>query len=283
MEFRYENQAGSLCFCGGGGLWNITDVSGLGLVEKSFQVVSYAMTEGQITLSEKATARHITLRGDCRADRAEISRGVRVLNQKGYISLLAGSVTRRIEAYCSHFEMEKPRHGLRTFIIQFTADDPYFEGAETMCRALYSREDLISSSFTLPCVFTKGITDCMVCNDGDVRCEPVFTVMCKKVGENTDQHGFSIQNHTTGHSLQLEYDMAKNEMITIDIAKRQIVSNLQTEDNYNGNLIYFLSDDSFLHTMFMEVGDNHFSTVNYSGADMIIRCEVKEKHLEAVI
>ena len=77
--------------------------------------------------------------------------------------------------------------------------------------------------------------------------------------------------------------MAKNEMITIDIAKRQIVSNLQTEDNYNGNLIYFLSDDSFLHTMFMEVGDNHFSTVNYSGADMIIRCEVKEKHLEAVI
>ena len=94
-------------------------------------------------------------------------------------------------------------------------------------------------------MFTKGITDCMVCNDGDVRCEPVFTVMCKKVGENTDQHGFLIQNHTTGHSLQLEYDMAKNEMITIDIAKRQIVSNLQTEDNYNGNLIYFLSDDSF--------------------------------------
>lgn len=283
MEFRYENQAGSLCFGGGKGLWNITDASGLGLVEKSFQVVSYAMTAGQITLNEKAAARHITLRGDCCGSQAEVSRGIRILNQKGKISIFSGSRTRCIEAYCSHFEMDKPKHGLRTFIIQFTADDPYFESAEPTDCALYSREDLISGSFTLPCVFTKRITDCVVCNNGDVRSEPVFTIMCKTVGENAQQHGFSIQNHTTGHGIKLEYDLSNNEMITIDIAKRQIVSNLQTEDNYDGNLIYYLSEDSFLHAMFMEVGENYFSTVNYSGADMIVRCEVKEKHLEAVI
>lgn len=283
MELLYENEVGTLRLNGGSGLWNIIEISGLGLPEKSFQVVRYAMTAGQVTLDAQESARLITLRGDCCTAREAVAEGIRILNRQGRLTLLMGGAVRCLDAYCSHFEIEQPRHGLRSFVIQLTADEPFFEGEEPLMQALYSREKLVNSSFVLPCVFTKRTSDTVVCNRGDVVSEPIFTVMCRQAGEQQETEGFYICNKTTGHTLTVRYNLSQDEVVSIDIAGRRITSSLQSEDNYNGNLIYFIDEDSFLHDMYMAVGDNHIISGNYSGADLLINCELREKYVEAVM
>lgn len=280
----FENNLGCLQLSGGNGLWNLTDYEGMGLPDKSFQVISYAGMPGQLTLSERAEARVITLRGDCCGGRQELSRGMRILNQRGCLTVSGQDTVRRIDAYCSHFELQKRHGGYIEFIMQFTCDDPYFTGEQAVRLALYSRQDLVSGSFQTPCLFTKRISTATVCNRGDVSAEPVFTIICHSAGTAGETRGICIENKTTGACFRLDYEAQTGETITVDIPKRQVTSNLARADNNQGNLIYCLSKDTFLSDMYLAVGENQFVTTNYSAdSDILVVCQLEEKYLEAVI
>ncbi len=283
MLLFYANEKGILRFGNGNELWNIINYSGLSLAEKTFKVISYAESPGQVTLKEKMEARHITLRGDCRAEKAELSAGLRILNRPGTVFLIDGENVRKIGAYCSHLELQKRRGPFREFIIQFTADNPFFEGEEAVTRALYSREDLISGRFVLPCIFTRRIMTSMVFNDGDVEAEPILTVVCKKQGES-DETGLFIENLTTGFNFYLDYQIKTDEIVTIDVPKRRIYSNFKTEENNEGNLIYCLSKETVLKNMYLVAGENQFKVTNFSpGSDVLVTCSFTEKYLEAIV
>ncbi|MBR5236171.1 MAG: phage tail family protein [Clostridia bacterium] len=281
---QYENAIGKLCFGNGSEFWNLTKISGLGLPEKTFQSICYANMPGQLTIAEKAEPRVITMRGDCCGGSGAFTEGMRILNKKGRLTFSSMQKTRCIEAYCSHFEIQN-QHGVYTeFIIQFTCDDPYFTGAEPSQAALYDRRDLVMSSFETPCVFTERITGANVFNNGDVETEPVFTLACVGVGSPGETQGIRIENQTTGNVFFLDYVMQADEIITVDIPNRKIVSNIQNKENNYGNLMSFLSKDTFLNDIYLAVGDNEFTATNYSvGSEVIVTCSYSEKYLEAVM
>ncbi|MBE7035847.1 MAG: hypothetical protein E7403_00975 [Ruminococcaceae bacterium] len=283
MLIYYENEIGMIRFGGGNERWNITDYSGLSLAEKSFFTASYAESPGQVTIREKAEARVITLRGDYAGDGEALSLGMRVLNKKGRLTVTDGVKTRCIEAYCSHFEMNKPCGIYREFVAQFTADDPFFEGAEAIEMALYSREDLVESKFTLPCVFTRRIMTSKVYNHGDVMTEPVFTIFCNRVSDS-EEAGILLKNETTGAQLRLLYVLQEGETVTVDISRRRITSDTIREDNNGGSLIFFMSEDTVLKNLYLVPGENQFSVTNFAvESDMLVTCRMKEKYLEAVM
>ncbi len=281
---QFDNATGTLCFGNGNRTWNLTKIDGLALPEKTFQSIGYANMPGQRTIAEKAEARVITMRGDCHGGGREFSEGLRILNEKGRLTFVGGQKTRCIEAYCSHFEIQK-RHGVYIeFIIQFICDDPYFTGQEPGQAALYDRRDKVTDSFKTPCVFTERITGANVLNNGDVETEPVFTITCVAAGLLGETHGIRIENHTTGNVFCLDYDMQTDEVITVDIPSRKIVSNFKNEENNNGNLINFLSKDTFLSQIYLAVGENRFTATNYSPeSDIVVTCSYPEKYVEAVV
>ncbi len=283
MLLYYENEIGVIRFGGGNEHWNITNYSGLSLAEKSFFTASYAESPGQVTIREKAEARVVTLRGDYAGDGETLSLGMRILNQKGRLTVTDGVKIRRINAYCSHFEIQKPNGAYREFVVQFTADDPFFEGAEAVEKALYSREDLVTSHFKMPCLFTQRIMTSIVDNRGDVASEPVFTIFCNKTFGGGES-GILLENETTGAQLKLQYTLQEGETITVDVAGRSITSNAVREDNNEGNLIFFMSQDTILKNMYMEPGENRFTVTNFAtDSDILVTCQMKEKYLEAVM
>lgn len=284
MRIYYENKFGTLRLDGGQGLWSITDSSGLELPEKTFQTVSYAASPGQLTLREHPEARVITLRGDCRADREALHEAMRILNQGGQLSVIDKGRVRRADVYCSHFELKKRKGCFREFILQLTADDPYFEGESAVEQALYSRKNLVQSQFSLPCVFTTRLMSSVVINEGDAETEPVFTIVCKNAGELGEKTGILIENQTTGAVLNLRYVMQTDEVVTVDIPGRQITSNLISEENNQGNLIYCLSMDTVMKSLSLRPGENRFEVKNLNvGSDIVVTCRFFEKYLEAVI
>lgn len=279
----YANEIGTIRFGGGKERWNITNYSGLSLTEKSFLTASYAESPGQVTIREKAEARVITLRGDYVGDSGFLSLGMRILNQKGYLTVTNGMKTRRIQAYCSHFEMKKPCGIYREFVVQFTADNPFFEGAEAVEMALYSRKDLVKGNFTLPCVFTQRIMTSSVYNHGDVMTEPVFKIFCN-CGSDAGEKGILLKNETTGSQLWLQYALQEGETVTVDVAKRQIISDAVREENNGGNLIFFITDDTVLKNLYLVPGENRFVVTNFATeSDVLVTCSIKEKYIEAVM
>ena len=284
MVLCYENALGTLQFGGGNELWNITDYSGFSPAEKSFQTLSYAESDGQITLRERVEPRLITLKGDCRVSRAEFSKGMRILNQRGCLSVLVDNSFRRIFTYCCHFELQKKHGDWRTFILQLMADDPYFLGEKEIQLPLYSREDLASGKINLPCLFTRRVMSGVILNQGDVATEPILTIICKKSGTDGDETGILIENKTTGQCFCLQYSMQAGEEIKVDIPRRTITSNIKTEDNNQGNLIYCMSSDTVLKNMYLVPGENQFEARNFNPtSDILVTCTFDEKFLEAVI
>lgn len=283
MRLCYENEIGMIWFGGGTEHWNITNYSGLSLAEKSFFTASYAESPGQVTLRQKAEARVVTLRGDYAGDTANLSLGMRILNEKGRLTITDGVKIRRIDAYCSRFEIQKPCGIYREFVVQFTADDPFFEGAETEEMALYSREDLVESKFELPCMFTKRIMTSDVYNHGDVASEPVFIIFCNKASCD-GMSGILLENETTGARFNLQYALQEGETVTVDVARRSITSDAIREDNNKGSLIFFMSHDTILKNMYLVPGNNRFTVTNMAAdSDMVVTCRMKEKYLEAVM
>ncbi len=284
MEIIFENESGALHFGGGRSRWNITDYSGFMMPEKNFETIRYVQVPGQVTISQTPGARLMTLRGDCCAAAGEISSGFAVLNQAGEMTIFSRGVVRRIAAYCSHFEMKKPRGQYREFIIQFTADDPYFEGREEKSIPLFRRSDLVSGTFTLPCVFTEKTSRQTISNNGDVETEPVLHIVCNRQGEAQEQEGVLLENQTTGVRFQLNYAMAEGEIITVDVPNRQVRSNLKTEENNQGNLLVYLSEDTFLHKLALRPGGNFLmAAVLNVGSDITVVCIMKEKYLGMVM
>lgn len=284
MVLIYENEKGSLMLGGKGNPWRLTDSSGFGLPEKSYQRAEYITRPGRVTLREKAESRVMTLRGDFAGSVSEISKAMGILNVPGVLSIYHGERVRRINAYCTHCEFLKKKGVYREFVLQFTADNPYFEGEKALVVPLFLRVDKVSGSFALPCIFTERFFDITIKNGGAVRTEPVFVISCVKKNGDEPEAIIRLENRSTAKVFQLNYAMEEGETIVVDIGGRRVTSDRKTEENNDGNLLYFLSEDTFLHQLYLEQGENDFSfSTDNSDTEYAVQCRFKELFLEAVI
>lgn len=282
MHLIYENDIGKISFSGSGKeTWRIKEITGLELPGKNFNVVSYAGQDGQETISEMAAPRVITISGDvCSMDmlQHELSRAVRILNKPGRLKLYLGNRQRKIDCRVNAFELV-PRSGVyQPFVLQLIADKPFFEDFKNLSVGVFSRMDMVGNDNILPMALTGRSSEVNINNLGHVKTEPIFYVYNISGGTGeASENGFEILNHTTGQHIRLNYSTIDNEIITIDLPGRKITS------NKNGNLIQYISNDTFLSDFWLSVGANTIEAINNNpNEDINVVCEFTNQYIEAV-
>ena len=271
MYLSYESPAGKVNLCGGA--WNVTSITGLGLVEKSYQAVSYAGQDGQQTLSSVTPARVITLAGDISGNlQYEFSRGTRIFYQPGIFKIYSHSTARAIAVRGAVFSEEERLGSYGRFLLQLTCDEPFFRDLDKKSVALFGRSDVYGEPFTLPCVFTQRLNSARVINKGDVPVQPVLRVKIL-----ADTQSVSIVNQSTGAQVAVtagEVPYAAGDELMIDLAARKISSAVQ------GDILKRKSLDTVLSRFWLEPGKNELY-VELEGAGEVW-CEFYNKYVEAV-
>lgn len=287
MHVTFENELGKIEMGGGNHQKvNIREITGLSLPEKNYNVVTYAGQSGQETISEAAAARTITIGGDIRGRlQKETTRMARILNRPGTLFIHSGNKHRRIPCRCTAFDIsERQGRIIQCFAMQFTADDPAFLDQENKQIAVFQRTDQIKGTFTFPLVFTVRKTEADIVNMGDCETEPVFTITSSGATVTGDDYGVEITNETTGSTIFLKYRMSADETVTIDIPNRTITSDQPSDENQNGNLINYISDNTFLSAFQLSLGTNHIKAVDHNqSANFDVVCEYSNKYIEAVV
>lgn len=283
IHISYENEYGKIDMGGGNHQHiNIREITGLALPDKSYNTVTYAGTDGQETISETVMPRIITISGDISGNLQHvIAKTAALLNFPGTLSIQSLAKRRRISCRCTSFDISERRQGnlYQPFVFQFTADDPYFLDFENRTISVFQRVDQITPSFICPLIFTRRDNEADIINMGNCNTEPVLYIYnnAKAVSANTNEYGIEIVNQTTGASINLLYHTEDNEVITIDIPHRKITSNTK------GNIINYISDDTFLSDFTLIPGTNHVKAVNYNTNENIeVICEYSSRYIEAV-
>ncbi len=285
MKITFENKNGIIDL--NGGVWRIKEIEGLGLCEKTVDVLRYPDTDGQEVLSSATYHRDITISGDIlRRDKvsSELTRAIKILNNPGFLKIQAGTKKRKIACRVNLFSAgTKDRNAVyQSFVMQLVCDYPYFEDIAENKLSLFAREDLIENSFTLPCVFTRRTSRVTVVNSGDEITRPKILLVCKNEAQDED-FGIEIINYTLNQHFILNYKMASGEEICISFDDRTIKSNLKT-DSGDTNLIGYLGEDTFLSEFYLATGVNDLECIFYGkDCEIMAVCEYSNKYAEAVI
>lgn len=287
FEMTFENNFGRICLSGGRGTsFRVTEVEGLGLVAREFNVTNYANQPGQVLISQRDVARTITVSGDVCAQaglKKTLSDMMRILYYPGKLSIFTDIGKRVIDCRCKTVTEPKYRsREVASLVLQFVCDRPYFTDEADKQESLFYKQNLIRSSFTLPCPFTERVHRKQVVNRGDVAAEPVITVFndvaVSDVGVMSLDFGLEVVNHTTEQSVLLEYETVPGETVTIDIPNRNITSSIA------GDITNRISKNSFLSDFILAPGANDLEVMNYSlGQKISVLVTYQNQYVEAVI
>lgn len=269
IKLTYKNQYGTVEMNGGGEHpIRITDIRGLGAVEREYTAVSYAGCDGQETVSSRALPRSITVSGDICAESAEdeLRRIIGVLCREGYLTVADGGMCCRI--YCNQTVFPDAERILRgritSFAVQFVCDDPYFGDAEEISQPLYTRKKNLKTVFTLPRPFGMVTNGETVTNLGLREAEPIIRIYTPQ--SSTGEESIIITNETTSKYIKLTMQCTEGDTITIDVKRRTAVSEKL------GSLEDKLSDDTFLGD-FVLIGGKNRITVQIGDASRDAVCE----------
>lgn len=283
MRMQFENENGRIDIGGGGSMhWKATSVSGLDYPKKEFNTARYGKTAGQRTLSSAYLARTITIAGDIRRDGVphETARAIRVLDSPGILTVCGRLGRRKIACYCTAFETGEKQGDYTPFTLQLTCDDPFFKDTSETVVDLFRRVDLIKDTFQFPMVFTRRYTDADILITGDCDVLPVFRIYNtpKEIAAFADARGIEIKNETTGQVIGIDCTTVPGEVITVDVARREIISSVR------GDIIADITDETFLDRFWLQKGKNHVSVTNYNTSEEIsVVCAYENRYLEAIL
>ena len=182
--------------------------------------------------------------------------------------------------YCNQIQLPDVTRVLRgkiaTFSVQFVCDNPFFEDIDDTVVALYKRTKRLETPFSLPAVFGEIVLGGNIEIKGGVSVEPVISIYYPTALEEVES--IILTNETTGKRVQLDYAPKGEESVTVDIKNRKIVSST------NGNIINYLSKDTFLGDFVLERGVNLISlSVGDLTPDFTVECRYNNLYNEAVI
>lgn len=269
MRIEFKNNIGEIKF-GREYVFAVTEIDGLGLVPRTRNMTNFSGVDGQYCLGEYTGARTITINGDF-IDENNFweKKAIRIFHSDGILTVN----NKMINTVCSHFEITRKGGGYKTFILQLTADYPYFQDSVSNHISISEVTRLIKTQFAFPLVMSRRDCRSYVYNYGDTICEPIvkITAVNDTVGGTV-----TIENSTSGKSIAVNYKMNKGEILTVDIEKRTVTSSI------NGNVLYALSDDSFLSDFVMNTGKNEITVRNASGGEIVVELSFKNRYAEAV-
>lgn len=255
MQLTYKSKGGMVTMGGGlNPLINITAMSGFELPAKEYETVSYATENGVTATGEKDLARTITLTGDLLGGQNEIAKALKAFYYEGSLFCDFGRIKRKIDCKCINIEdMERQMNcGINTFTVQFQCDCPYFNDWYDTIQSLAGYKNLVTDTFTLPCIFTKMLQEGDISNNGDKIIYPKIEISA--FTEPTESEAvLTVTNHTTGAVIKVNHVMRNGETVTMDLATRQILSSI------DGRITSHISDDTVLSDFFLDVGDNSLS------------------------
>ena len=241
----------------GAELINVTALSGFGLPAKDYKTVEFAGENGSTLIGERDMARVITISATVRGERRERTKINKVFHESGELYCIFDDVRRKISCRVTA-QPEFVRCGksnLYTFTVQLQADYPYFTEFNQRTIALYSQRNLVTDTFTLPCVFTERISRKIIYNNGDKYVYPKLIIT--NVGSTSDETGkITIENHTTGAKITVEYTPSNGEIITVDTSMRRLYSNI------SGSITNNISDDTDLSSFYFDIGENDIEFKN---------------------
>lgn len=282
LTLTYKNNLGTVQMQGGGQETplKITGIDGIGLVTREYNTVIYSGYDGQETLDSRALARTITVAAEVvDKDAAQVVRHtLDVLSQGGMLYIKHGNLDRCIK--CNQVHVSEPNRVLRgqvlTFEVQFICDSPFFEDVYDTVVPLYKRIKLLETPFTLPAMFGEIILGGSIEIKGALSVEPIITIHYPSELEGVES--IIMTNETTGTSVRLDYAPSADETITVDIKNRKVTSSV------NGNIINYISKDTFLGDFVLVRGQNIISVnVGDVTPEFTIECRYNNLYNEAVI
>ncbi|MBR5155158.1 MAG: phage tail family protein [Clostridia bacterium] len=281
LTLTYKNDIGTVTMSGGGrGDVRICSLEGLGPVSNEYIVAVYSGHNGQSTISSRALARSITVALEIISENISsiMPKILRVLSRSGTLYINDYNVDRKIE--CSQVQVPDVTRVLKgkisTFAVQFVCDNPYFEDGENTVVPLYKRTKLLSNPFTMPCMFGEIVTGAEIEILGIDDVEPVITMYYPDALGGVEN--ITIANETTGKSICLNYAPQVDDTVVIDVKKRNITSSKA------GNLINYLSNDTFLGDFVLKGGINIISVdLGDVTSGFTVECRYSNRYMEAVI
>ena len=255
----------------------MTEITGIGFPKRNFTYNTYAGVYGQELASVSIPSRTITISGDISANAQKalpMHLAAKILNADGELSLQTGRKARRAKVRTLSFEVQERKMAYKTFVLQLESDNPYFWGPAPLSYSVFSRQNLLKSTFTLPCVFSRRNMSATVINSGDAECEPVLTIFKPEQSEVLESDTLIIKNEANGAVITLNHIMQPGETVTVDIPNRTIVS------DSSGSILQEISDDTVLRSFVLLTGKNQVSCVS-GDASLAVVCKFETLHLEA--
>ncbi len=277
----YKNDIGTVEMSGDStGNVRICSIEGLGPVIKEYNAAVYSGQTGQRTISSQILPRCITVGLEVIGKNILpiIQQALRTLSREGTLYIKASGSERRIE--CNQVQIPDITRILKgqisTFAVQFVCDNPYFEDGEDIVVPLYKRTKLLATPFNLPCMFGEIVLEADINVSDTMEVEPIITMYYPKATDGTER--IVITNRTTGASICLDYAPCAEDTVVIDVKNRNITS------SKTGNIINYLSNDTFLGDFVLTAGRNVISVdLGDLTAEFTAQCRYSSFYGEAVI
>ncbi len=258
----------------------LTEILGLGLVDKEYRTVVFYGYNGQETVYERALPRTVTLGVEfCMENlRATVENFLRVIGKPGYLYIETEHFSRKI--FCNQVKVSDENRILlgeiTNIVVQFVCDSPFFEDSEEHNVPLYKRTKNLSTPFSLPCCFGTVVTSVVIDNQGSYDIEPVVRIFCGQT--IADAERIVVKNITTDKKICIDYIPGENEEILIDIKNRRVSSNVL------GNISDKLSDDTFLGDFVFVPGINRIETfIGNAASGFMAECRYTNLYSEAML
>ncbi len=236
----------------------IKSISGLGILEKNYECISYYSKDGKTTLGSYFPSRIITLSCDIYNSSKPLMKEImKTLYREGLLTVMDSHFQRCIKYKPLTFEFGEKHGTIQSFAFQIECDNPYFSDVFYTKKDIYSRTKNITSPFTLPAVFSSRTYKSIIMNNGDAEIYPKIII---QPSQGADASGiYTLTNLTTGNSITLNLTLSQGEIITVDVEERTITSNLR------GSVINSLSDGA-MSNFFLDTGKNEieFACTNTS-------------------
>lgn len=253
---------------------HITDIAGIGLLSKEVTGVSFAGQPGRTVTAVRDTERTITIAFEIYGGAREIEKIYRCIYHPVDIIFFLDDRRRRISGRCVNAaDAEKIiYHRLNKLVLQFVCDDPYFHDYDTTQVNLNMPVNKLPNTLdggewyiTLPTIATEIITRTDIINYGDTILYPVFKVkrQAAQAMARTAAHGLVLTNHTTGKTLEINYEITADDELTIDLDRRKIIS------AKNGVVTGSLADGSVMSEFCLLEGKNDISAESLNLADLL--------------
>ena len=257
MKLTYNNKFGTVTMSGDGNCYfSILDIDGIHLPGKDRTLIHFHNKDGYDETNSFYGQRVITVSGDIKSkNHDKIKNAINVFSSPGTLTLTTDYSSYQIWVNDITFQTQKKNQVYTTYCLQMTCDSPHFSECKDTLSGIYSRIGLITKNTFLPAVFTKRTVGGDVENNGNVICEPQIIINCLS---DSNEESIIILNKTTGKQIEINYSVSAGEVITIDIPKRIITSNI------SGDITSKLDSESYLCDMFLTHGKNEMDVMTAS-------------------